>query len=83
MHHVRTHPTYTRERMAELRAAGPVESEQMRTATWRRGEMPATDEYIDWFGVVAAMFGGMALFLYGMHLLESSLKSIAGDRLRY
>ena len=37
---------------------------------------------IDWFMVASNLFGGMALFLYGMKLVEESLVKIAGKRLR-
>jgi len=37
---------------------------------------------IDWTSVTSSLFGGIALFLYGMRLLESCLVKIAGKRLR-
>lgn len=37
---------------------------------------------IDWWPLVAGLFGGLGLFLLGLQRLTESLKAIAGDRLR-
>ena len=37
---------------------------------------------IDWFLVVTGLFGGLAIFLYGMDRLTESLRVVAGSRLR-
>lgn len=34
-----------------------------------------------WFGVIV-LFGGLGLFLFGMHLMSEGLQLVAGDRLR-
>ena len=39
-------------------------------------------EAIDWFIVVTGLFGGLALFLYGMDRLTESLRMAAGRRVR-
>ena len=40
------------------------------------------DGAIDVFALLVGLFGGLALFLFGMELMASSLKSVAGDRMR-
>lgn len=40
------------------------------------------NESINWFFVIIGVFGGLALFLYGMEKMSSSLKKSAGNRMR-
>lgn len=40
------------------------------------------DGAIDWFPVLAGLFGGLGLFLFGLRELTDALKLLAGDRLR-
>ena len=44
-------------------------------------EQPAAQE-VDWFYLVMALFGGLAMFLYGMDLVGGNLQKVAGDKLR-
>ncbi len=37
---------------------------------------------VDWFYLVMALFGGLAMFLYGMEQMSDGLQSAAGDRLK-
>ncbi len=37
---------------------------------------------IDWFLIIIGLFGGLALFLYGMEKMSDALKKTAGDGLR-
>lgn len=37
---------------------------------------------LPWLTMLMELFGGLALFLYGMDMLASALKAIAGDRLK-
>jgi phosphate:Na+ symporter len=40
------------------------------------------EKSIDWFKMAMTLFGGLALFLYGMELMTDSLKSVAGDKMK-
>ena len=44
-------------------------------------EQPAAQQ-IDWFYLAMALFGGLAMFLYGMEQMSDGLQSAAGDRLK-
>jgi phosphate:Na+ symporter len=37
---------------------------------------------LDWWSMGMGLFGGMALFLYGMDLMANALKAVAGERMR-
>ncbi len=37
---------------------------------------------IDWMGMSLQLFGGLALFLFGMEQMASSLKQVAGERMK-
>ncbi len=37
---------------------------------------------IDWFSLTVGLFGGLALFLYGMDRMGEALKAVAGQRMR-
>jgi phosphate:Na+ symporter len=37
---------------------------------------------VDWFYLVMALFGGLAMFLYGMEQMSDGLQSAAGDKLK-
>ncbi|TNF31810.1 MAG: Na/Pi cotransporter family protein [Deltaproteobacteria bacterium] len=53
------------------------------SAAWAAdGTAAAQGEEIAWFDLVMGLFGGLALFLYGMERLAQALKSVAGDRMR-
>jgi phosphate:Na+ symporter len=39
-------------------------------------------EDLDWSGMAIRLFGGLALFLYGMEQMGNALKAVAGERLR-
>jgi len=41
-----------------------------------------TTTNIDWFILFITLFGGLALFLYGMDRMSEALKIVAGDRMR-
>ncbi len=38
---------------------------------------------IDWFIVISGLFGGLAVFLYGMEMMTESLRVAAGSSVRY
>jgi len=42
----------------------------------------AASQDIDWFYLVMALFGGLAMFLYGMEQMSDGLQSAAGDKLK-
>lgn len=44
--------------------------------------MPTETATLDWLSIAAGLFGGLALFLYGLDKLSVSLRAVAGDRLR-
>ncbi|MEJ1342246.1 MAG: Na/Pi cotransporter family protein [Candidatus Sedimenticola sp. (ex Thyasira tokunagai)] len=37
---------------------------------------------IDWFKMAMTLFGGLAIFLYGMELMTESLKAVAGNKMK-
>jgi phosphate:Na+ symporter len=41
-----------------------------------------TGDDIDWFNMGMALFGGLALFLFGMEQMADSLKAAAGERMK-
>ncbi len=43
----------------------------------------STGEAIDWFLVVTGLFGGLAIFLFGMDRLTEALRVSAGGRMRF
>ncbi|MGH8093238.1 MAG: Na/Pi cotransporter family protein [Chthoniobacterales bacterium] len=43
---------------------------------------PSTSESLDWFTLGMGLFGGLALFLYGLDQLSNGLKGAAGDTLK-
>ncbi len=43
---------------------------------------PQTDGAISWWVLIMTLFGGLALFLYGMEKMSSGMKKAAGDRMR-
>jgi len=47
-----------------------------------RGGAPVTTLHIDWVSVFGNLFGGLALFLYGMERLGVGLKNAYGEELR-
>ena len=40
------------------------------------------EQGVDWFYLVMALFGGLAMFLYGMEQMSDGLQSAAGDKLK-
>ena len=42
----------------------------------------AVSEDIDWFYLTMALFGGLAMFLYGMEQMSDGLQAAAGDKLK-
>ena len=42
----------------------------------------AVSQEVDWFYLVMALFGGLAMFLYGMEQMSDGLQSAAGDKLK-
>ncbi len=36
----------------------------------------------EWWAIASGLFGGLALFLFGLDLMTAALKAVAGDRLR-
>ena len=42
----------------------------------------ASDSAIDWGGMGLQLFGGLALFLFGMEQMASALKQVAGERMK-
>ena len=42
----------------------------------------AVSQDVDWFYLVMALFGGLAMFLYGMEQMSDGLQSAAGDKLK-
>ena len=42
----------------------------------------STEEVIDWFQLVMGLFGGLAMFLFGMEQMSDGLKGAAGDTLK-
>jgi phosphate:Na+ symporter len=42
----------------------------------------AVSQQVDWFYLVMALFGGLAMFLYGMEQMSDGLQSAAGDKLK-
>ena len=51
------------------------------SATVQTGEY-TPPETIPWFAMISGLFGGLALFLFGMDQMSSALKLLAGDRLK-
>ena len=45
------------------------------------GTSPSSNE-ISWWALIMTLFGGLALFLYGMEKMSSGMKKAAGDRMR-
>jgi phosphate:Na+ symporter len=41
-----------------------------------------TTQEVDWFYLTMALFGGLAMFLYGMEQMSDGLQSAAGDKLK-
>jgi len=52
------------------------------STAWAADSAPAATQEIAWLELVMGLFGGLALFLYGMERLAQALKSVAGDRMR-
>lgn len=50
--------------------------------TLRGGSGPGVESRIDWPQVCGNLFGGLALFLYGMERMGVGLKNAFGDQLR-
>ena len=44
--------------------------------------MPPTSASLDWFKLGMELFGGLALFLYGLDQLSDGLKHAAGEALK-
>ncbi|UCB56139.1 MAG: Na/Pi cotransporter family protein [Thiotrichales bacterium] len=42
----------------------------------------ASSQDVDWFFLTMALFGGLAMFLYGMEQMSDGLQSAAGDKLK-
>lgn len=42
----------------------------------------AVSQQVDWFHLVMGLFGGLAMFLYGMEQMSDGLQSAAGDKLK-
>ena len=42
----------------------------------------AVSQDVDWFYLVMALFGGLAMFLYGMEQMSDGLQAAAGDKLK-
>jgi phosphate:Na+ symporter len=42
----------------------------------------ATGESMDWWTMAMQLFGGLALFLFGMEQMAESLKAVAGERMK-
>src|SRR5210317_2266557 len=42
----------------------------------------ATSETMDWWTMGMQLFGGLALFLFGMEQMADSLKAVAGERMK-
>ena len=42
----------------------------------------AVSQEVDWFYLVMALFGGLAMFLYGMEQMSDGLQAAAGDKLK-
>lgn len=58
----------------------------MSTMTWSMlaASEPAADgDGIDWFIVVTGLFGGLAVFLFGMDRMTEALRVAAGNRIRH
>ncbi|MGI9382961.1 MAG: Na/Pi cotransporter family protein [Methyloligellaceae bacterium] len=43
---------------------------------------PEADAGIDWWGMAMQLFGGLAIFLFGMEQMAEALKKVAGDRMK-
>lgn len=43
---------------------------------------PETAEQIDWMSMAMGLFGGLALFLFGMDQMADALKAVAGERMK-
>lgn len=39
-------------------------------------------ETVDWVSIIIGLFGGLAIFLFGMEIMTSGLKSMAGNRMQ-
>ncbi|TRO55255.1 Na/Pi cotransporter family protein [Candidatus Bathyarchaeota archaeon] len=39
-------------------------------------------ESVDWVSIIIGLFGGLAIFLFGMEIMTSGLKSMAGNRMK-
>jgi phosphate:Na+ symporter len=48
------------------------------STAWAGGEQ----EGIDWAVMSMGLFGGLALFLYGMEMMSDALKAVAGERMK-
>lgn len=44
--------------------------------------MGSSQQVLDWFELGVGLFGGLALFLYGMESMTGALKAVAGDGMR-
>jgi len=58
----------------------------MTTMTWlvlAASEPVADGDGIDWFIVVSGLFGGLAVFLFGMDRMTEALRVAAGNRIRH
>ena len=44
--------------------------------------MPSNEVDIDWLQLIMGLFGGLALFLFGLEFLAEGLKKVAGETLR-
>ncbi|MBF0369675.1 MAG: Na/Pi cotransporter family protein [Magnetococcales bacterium] len=42
----------------------------------------SSDKGIDWWKMAMTLFGGLALFLYGMEMMTESLRHVAGDKMK-
>ncbi|MBF0470839.1 MAG: Na/Pi cotransporter family protein [Gammaproteobacteria bacterium] len=50
---------------------------------WAAGELKSVvEENIEWGAMVMGLFGGLALFLYGMEQMAEALRAVAGERMR-
>jgi phosphate:Na+ symporter len=50
--------------------------------TTHRTFMPDSSQTLDWVELSIGLFGGLALFLYGMESMTGALKAVAGDGMR-
>ena len=47
------------------------------------GTMPSDKNSLHVFTMIMGLFGGLALFLYGMEKMADALKAVAGERLKF